>query len=290
MSSDDTSDQDMFLVIHRRHGKRFRAAPEANTDHKFCQQCQHTVPLKDMMEWGRQNICRKCSQSNFWQKLSNAHRWYYNERRNAHCFKCGFAGATEPRCINNVLPEGLHRRPEKRLLRLAKQNNLTELKREIHSGVWVCVCCSRETRFQQFLDTKVPMNEWPKWKSSAVPRWFNQKLYCEQSIMLRELQMKIGQCKDCNKRVSADNWMCFDWDHINPAHKSFTIGIKIGCIPTTTLLTEVDKCELRCVNCHCIRTQKEHHGEIRRLGSQTNLHFFNKCQSTSDENENIGTI
>ena len=284
-----TDEDDMTLVVHRRHrSKRLRlsvssaADPVLISSHKTCQQCRTSVPLKYMMEWGRQNICRECNQRNFWEKLTPAHRWYYQQRRQAKCFKCGFLGATEPRCINNVLSDGYHRRPEKRLLRLAKQNNMIDLKREIRNGVWICVCCSRESRFQQFLDMKVSMDQWPQWKSSSVPSNFDQKLYCEQSTLLKDMQIKIGQCRDCRKTVTSENWMCFDWDHVNPASKSFTIGIKIGCIPTKVLLSEVDKCELRCVNCHCIRTQKEHHGEIRRFGGHSNIQFFVQSQPVED--------
>ena len=72
---------------------------------------------------------------------------------------------------------------------------------------------------------------------------------------VREIK-KASACVDCGE----DRWQCLDFDHIDPSKKSFGIsaGVK-SKYSIDTLQKEIDKCEIRCANCHRVRTWDERH-------------------------------
>ncbi len=73
--------------------------------------------------------------------------------------------------------------------------------------------------------------------------------------------LKNKPCLDCGRTFPPE---CMDFDHINPATKSFTISYRVvscGCKSEKakeTILAEIAKCRLICANCHRIRTAKQH--------------------------------
>lgn len=58
-----------------------------------------------------------------------------------------------------------------------------------------------------------------------------------------------GKCKDCNQIFHP---VCFDFDHKNPSQKEFKISGKY-IFRWKELKRELNKCELRCSNCHRLR-------------------------------------
>ena len=64
------------------------------------------------------------------------------------------------------------------------------------------------------------------------------------------IKMLGGKCVDCNKRY---NSCVIDFDHINTLEKS--VGVcSILDHSWKKLFKEAKKCELRCANCHRIKT------------------------------------
>lgn len=70
-----------------------------------------------------------------------------------------------------------------------------------------------------------------------------------------------GKCVDCG---FAGHFSAFDFDHKNPIEKSFKISGKFY-YRWKELLKELNKCELRCSNCHRIKHYiiEEHEREIK---------------------------
>jgi hypothetical protein len=65
-------------------------------------------------------------------------------------------------------------------------------------------------------------------------------------------------CVDCGYKEHA---CALDFDHRDPAEKEFTIGLN----PRTTMariIAEMAKCDVRCKNCHAVRTKEL--GHLRR--------------------------
>lgn len=69
-------------------------------------------------------------------------------------------------------------------------------------------------------------------------------------------KIKIGSCKSCAKKVTDKNYCCFQFDHIDPHTKSYTIA-NMRSKSQDLISAEIAKCQLLCANCHAIKTHKE---------------------------------
>jgi hypothetical protein len=59
-------------------------------------------------------------------------------------------------------------------------------------------------------------------------------------------------CADCGGRFPTE---CMDFDHVRGV-KKFSIGTEAAAKYWPTLLTEIEKCDIVCANCHRTRTFK----------------------------------
>jgi hypothetical protein len=73
-------------------------------------------------------------------------------------------------------------------------------------------------------------------------------------IAIIEEKLRRGCCMDCQMVVTRNNYMCFDFDHRDPAKKSFAISAKSRDVAEAVLQAEFAKCDLVCANCHRLRT------------------------------------
>ena len=73
----------------------------------------------------------------------------------------------------------------------------------------------------------------------------------------RELvELLGGQCIDCGYK---DHLAALDFDHKDPRCKTHTISSMLcKWYPKAVILEEVAKCELRCANCHRVKTNPEY--------------------------------
>ena len=71
-------------------------------------------------------------------------------------------------------------------------------------------------------------------------------------------KIKQGKCDICNIKVSEDTLMCFEWDHINPMSKEYTISLMVSKKKNINIIkTELEKCRLLCCKCHRLHTIKQ---------------------------------
>ena len=75
-----------------------------------------------------------------------------------------------------------------------------------------------------------------------------------RQTLLAEIKLARG-CVDCGYNTHPD---ALDFDHIDPAAKSFTISH--ASVSLERLMLEVAKCEVRCANCHRIKTAERRAG------------------------------
>jgi hypothetical protein len=64
-------------------------------------------------------------------------------------------------------------------------------------------------------------------------------------------------CVDCGE----SDPIVLDFDHRDPADKDFEIKGFGRCCSVSTVLAEIEKCDVRCANCHRRRTFRERHWE-----------------------------
>ena len=63
--------------------------------------------------------------------------------------------------------------------------------------------------------------------------------------------LKSRACVDCARTFPA---CAMDFDHVRPDQKRYTVSRMIGRAGTATIMAEVAKCDIVCVNCHRDRT------------------------------------
>jgi hypothetical protein len=73
-------------------------------------------------------------------------------------------------------------------------------------------------------------------------------------LAIIEEKLRRGSCMDCEMKVTRQNYVCFDFDHRDPAQKSFAISAKSRDVAEAVLQAEFAKCDLVCANCHRLRT------------------------------------
>ena len=83
----------------------------------------------------------------------------------------------------------------------------------------------------------------------------NKQKYIEKSKKNKDLYKKefydwLSQhsCLDCG----INDFRVLEFDHLGD--KNFTIGHKIGVMKLSSLMEEINKCDIVCANCHKIRT------------------------------------
>lgn len=65
---------------------------------------------------------------------------------------------------------------------------------------------------------------------------------------------KDKECVECGE----DDWRCLVFDHENPSEKEYSISKMVnGGYAKETILEEIEKCEVKCANCHRKRTFKQ---------------------------------
>jgi len=89
-----------------------------------------------------------------------------------------------------------------------------------------------------------------------------RKLKRKNKENLHELKLDpefFGKCVLCERPVSEEETTAFDFDHINPQDKHFSISYMVhaGYSWERSILPEIDKCRLLCAICHVLHTQDQ---------------------------------
>ena len=72
--------------------------------------------------------------------------------------------------------------------------------------------------------------------------------------MIHEAKLARGVCVDCGLSVTVDNVVVFDFDHRDRSLKLAEVGRLVK--QPHALETELEKCDLRCSNCHRLKTHR----------------------------------
>lgn len=81
------------------------------------------------------------------------------------------------------------------------------------------------------------------------------------------LRLKSVPCMDCGRVFPP---CAMDFDHRDPAEKSFTVSVNIE-IALDVLLAEIEKCDVVCACCHRIRTHAWHVARGAKASIETDL-------------------
>jgi predicted Zn-ribbon and HTH transcriptional regulator len=94
-------------------------------------------------------------------------------------------------------------------------------------------------------------------KSKAIRARSNHKITSARRRLLDSIKLERG-CTDCGYNLAPE---ALHFDHREPKEKSFTISNSL----TTSwevILAEIAKCDVRCANCHAIRSKRLGHNRV----------------------------
>lgn len=77
--------------------------------------------------------------------------------------------------------------------------------------------------------------------------------------IIRHFKMQEG-CVDCGYN---ENPHALTFDHVR-GEKKFGVTDSVGNRSWESILSEIDKCEVRCFNCHMIKTHEHQEGNVHR--------------------------
>lgn len=87
-----------------------------------------------------------------------------------------------------------------------------------------------------------------------------KRLYDKRRAILDEIKLESG-CIDCGYNAAPE---ALDFDHRNPEEKTIC-GTNPINYSWARIIAEISKCDVRCANCHRIRSKALRHGQARRV-------------------------
>jgi hypothetical protein len=80
----------------------------------------------------------------------------------------------------------------------------------------------------------------------------------ERRLFMKQKKLEVGCCSECGIACTENNWMGFDWDHLDPSAKIFALS-RTSTRSWHDIEEEIKKCRLLCKICHSVITYKENH-------------------------------
>lgn len=222
---------------------------------KFCSGCGETQDLSKFPSQlgnsdGLRNLCKECHNENgrLDRLECNAMR---DEKRSANCLRCG---ETNVRCIDlhHVDRSTKIRNSAGRTVAPSALNSKLVLQEELKLVVPLCANChSDDTQSENDANhrRRVLAGE----ISNVIAR--RLRLIQESRDFVNLEKTRRGSCTDCKLPVGT-RFHAFDFDHVRGEKIASVASMAIGYSTYTTkdIASEMDKCDLRCKNCHRLIT------------------------------------
>jgi hypothetical protein len=220
---------------------------------KLCCTCDDVFPLAEFYNTrgtpdGLASKCKSCSHLDSVEESRERAEFRWSLKEGKCCETCG--------CDNPRMLEFAH------LDRAAKYRSSTGkpvgpgvlrpalLAIEVEKTKILCAYCHR-------LETE--QENKAKRSMSYIAIWYRDRNYKIRSETTYKEKLERGHCVDCERKVTTANLSAFDFDHL-PEYE------KVACLSQMShynsgftyeeMWTEMAKCELRCVNCHRVKTHE----------------------------------
>ena len=95
-------------------------------------------------------------------------------------------------------------------------------------------------------------------RKAKNPRGTYRETAWKRRVVLAKIKVASG-CIDCGYNAHS---VALDFDHVEPSKKLFSISSEIGRHSWDEIMEEVEKCEIRCSNCHRVKTEKARKNHI----------------------------
>lgn len=257
------SDEELITDIYDHHG-------DVTATTKFCSGCKKTMQLSEFnvdreVKNGIESRCVSCKREE--------EREYRNKKREQIAeFKtgksCEHCGNDDIRCLEFAH----YHREEKARTRDGKpivmaHLSLSRMIEEVEKTRFLCRNCHTE---ETYMETHDHHNDY----RGAPIKLLLYKLVNEEKL-------NRSHCVDCGLKVENDNYHIFDFDHLSAYEKILNISMMVcKSYSSQDIIDEMKKCELRCRNCHHLKTlERGQYGG--KIGIRQNvLSFIDKHAGT----------
>ena len=129
-----------------------------------------------------------------------------------------------------------------------------------------CLCNAHYLRMKKGYETTTSIRRQEKGRTCSIDKCDKKhygngycvshwKIWNRKTIKSKLIEMMGGKCKACG---GVFHIASYDFHHLDPKKKDFSITDKLQRLPFEKIKEEADKCILLCANCHRV----EHSGEL----------------------------
>ena len=245
--------------IRRRYmkkRKRLAAQLDVPEGKQLCDQCSHFKPINDFKPKGirREKLTTKCiscrekaskSHNNPDTKTGKCRAFWIEWKKEQTCVDCG--------CDDWHVIEADH--VGKKVEHVSdcsywsNHGGVEAMKQELKQCESRCKCCHR-------IITKKRHDLKRELEGRKI-----QPRHKRRRDQINQVKLKMGACVVCDRKVTKETCIAFDFDHKDESSKVIHIAnsvYKSKAVFQRTMREEIPKCTLKCANCHHIKTNYKH--------------------------------
>lgn len=242
-------------INRRAHKKRKRLAAQLDVPEgtRLCKNCSHFKPIDDFKPkvYRREKLtalCKSCRESisksirNPTTETGTCRAFWIEWKKQQICLDCGLKDWRVIEAdhigtkINHVSETSYW----------TNHGGVEAMKQELKNCQPRCKCCHR-------IITKIRYDL--KRQSEGRKHDTTKKRRRDQ---INQIKLKIGACVVCDRKVTKETCVAFDFDHKDESKKVIRIAnsvYKTEAVFQRTMREEIPKCTLKCANCHHIKTR-----------------------------------
>lgn len=137
---------------------------------------------------------------------------------------------------------------------------LKKYNRTYNGETQICNCCGEEKPITEFyVSSRNKTGIQPTCKECMKSKYNPNRNIRSGNLKLELIRELGGKCVACGTEATIDNYVIFDFHHVNPKEKDFTINSHRGSL--SDIKEELKKCVVMCANCHRL-----YHHNIKKNG------------------------
>lgn len=137
---------------------------------------------------------------------------------------------------------------------------LKRYNRSYNGETQVCNCCGKEKPVTDFyVRSKNKSGIQSICKECAKSKYNSNRNIRTGNAKLELIKELGGKCATCGIEATVDNYVIFDFHHLNPNEKDYTVNTSKGSLED--MRREAKKCIVMCANCHRL-----HHHNLKKNG------------------------
>ena len=137
---------------------------------------------------------------------------------------------------------------------------LKSYNRTYNGETQVCNCCGKEKPITEFyINSRNKTGIQPTCKECMKSKYNPNRRAKASEVKLNLIKELGGKCVRCGIEANINNYVIFDFHHIDPSKKDFSINTFNGSLED--MEKEAKKCVVMCANCHRL-----HHFNLKRNG------------------------